>query len=39
MDEQDRRRKRGLIAFQIFIYGLLIALFLIQLQMYLTRDW
>jgi hypothetical protein len=39
MDDQDRRKKRGLIAFQIFIYGLLIALFLIQLQMYLTRDW
>jgi hypothetical protein len=39
MDEQDRRRKRGLIGFQIFIYGLLIAMFLIQLQMYLTRDW
>ena len=24
MDDQDRRRRRGLIAFQIFIYGLLI---------------
>ena len=39
MDDQDRRRRRGLIAFQIFIYGLLIAMFLIQLQMYLTRNW
>jgi hypothetical protein len=39
MDDQDRRKRRGLIAFQIVIYGLLIALFLIQLQMYLTRDW
>lgn len=39
MDEQDRRKRRGLIAFQIFIYGILIALFLIQLSMYLTRDW
>ncbi len=39
MDDQDRRRRRGLIAFQIFIYGLLIAMFLIQLHMYLTRDW
>ena len=37
MDDQDRRRKRGLIAFQLFIYGLLIAMFAIQLQMYLTR--
>lgn len=39
MDDQDRRRKRGLIAFQIFIYGVLIVMFAIQLQMYLTRDW
>lgn len=39
MDEQDRRRKRGLIAFQVVIYGVLIAMFAIQLQMYLTRDW
>jgi hypothetical protein len=39
MDDQDRRRRRGLIAFQIFIYALLIAMFVIQLQMYLTRDW
>ncbi len=39
MDDQDRRRRRGLIAFQIFIYGMLIAMFAIQLQMYLTRDW
>ena len=39
MNEQDRRKKRGLIAFQVFIYGVLIAMFAIQLQMYLTRDW
>jgi hypothetical protein len=39
MDYQDRRRKRGLIAFQVFIYGMLIAMFAIQLQMYLTRHW
>lgn len=39
MDEQDRRRRRGLIAFQIFIYGLLIAMFAIQVQMYMTRHW
>jgi hypothetical protein len=39
MQDQDRRRKRGLIAFQIFIYGVLIAMFAIQLQMYFTRDW
>jgi hypothetical protein len=39
MDDLDRRRKRGLIAFQVFVYGLLIAMFAIQLQMYLTRHW
>ena len=39
MQDQDRKRKRGLIAFQIFIYEVLIAMFAIQLQMYLTRDW
>lgn len=39
MNEQDRRRRRGLIGFQIFIYGLLITMFLIQLQMYFTRGW
>lgn len=39
MDDRDRRLRRGLIGFQIFIYGLLVAMFLIQLQMYLTRNW
>ena len=39
MDDQDRRKRRGLIGFQIFIYGLLIVMFLIQLQMFFTRDW
>jgi hypothetical protein len=39
MQDQDRRRKRGLIAFQIFIYGVLIAMFAIQVQMFFTRDW
>ena len=39
MDDLDRRRKRGLIAFQVFVYGMLIAMFAIQLQMYLTRHW
>lgn len=39
MDDRDRKLRRGLIAFQIFIYGLLIAMFLIQLQMFFVRDW
>lgn len=39
MNEQDKRRKRGLIAFQLFAYGFLLIMFLVQLQMYFTRDW
>ena len=39
MNEQDRRRKRALIVFQIVAYGWLLAMFLIQLHMYLVRDW
>jgi hypothetical protein len=39
MNEQDKRRKRALIAVQIFAYGFLLLMFLIQLNMYLHRDW
>jgi hypothetical protein len=39
VNEQDKRRKRGLIAFQLFAYGFLLIMFLVQLQMYFTRDW
>jgi hypothetical protein len=39
MDEQDRRRRRGLIAFQVFMYGVLIAMFLIQVSMLVSRNW
>ena len=39
MSEQDRRRRRALIVFQIFVYGCLIAMFLIQLQMFFVKDW
>ena len=39
MNEQDKRRKRGVIAFQLFAYGFLLIMFLVQLQMSLTRDW
>ncbi len=39
MNEQDRRRRRALIVFQIVIYGYLLAMFLIQLNMSLSRDW
>jgi hypothetical protein len=37
--QQDRRRKRAMIVFQILIYGYLLGLFLIQLHMYSVRDW
>lgn len=39
MNDQDRRRKRALIVFQLTIYGFLLAMFLIQLSMCATRDW
>ncbi|WP_260765513.1 hypothetical protein [Mycobacterium sp. SMC-4] len=39
VNEQDRRRRRALIVFQIFVYGALITMFLIQLQMYMVKDW
>jgi len=39
MNEQDRRRRRALIAFQIFVYGAMLAMFLIQLQMLMVKDW
>jgi hypothetical protein len=38
-DEQVRKKKRALIAFQIYVYGWLLANFLIQLHMAMTRDW
>lgn len=39
MNEQDRRRKRALIVFQITIYGFLLLMFLIQVQMLMNSDW
>ncbi|EKF21581.1 putative membrane protein [Mycolicibacterium hassiacum DSM 44199] len=39
MNEQDRNRRRALIVFQIVVYGTLLALFLIQVQMLTVRDW
>jgi hypothetical protein len=39
MNEQDRKRKRALIVFQIFIYGFLLSQFLIQLYMGMGRGW
>ncbi|CAM2800597.1 hypothetical protein SKPI104516_04040 [Skermania piniformis] len=39
MNEQDRRRKRALIVFQIAMYGFLLTMFLIQVNMLMHRDW
>jgi hypothetical protein len=39
MDQQERKRKRALIAFQIFIYGYLLIMFAIQLYMSFARGW
>jgi hypothetical protein len=39
MFDQDRRRKRALIAFQVVVYGYLLVMCLIQLHMYSLRDW
>jgi hypothetical protein len=39
VNEQDRRRRRALIVFQIVIYAALLAMFLIQLQMLTVKDW
>jgi hypothetical protein len=39
LSEQDRRRHRAMIVFQIVVYGALISMFLIQLQMFFVKDW
>jgi hypothetical protein len=39
VDQQDRKRKRALIVFQIFMYGYLLTMFGIQLYMSFARGW
>ncbi|GFG77993.1 hypothetical protein [Mycobacterium paragordonae] len=39
MNEQERKRKRALIVFQLFIYGYLLVMFAIQLYMSVARGW
>jgi hypothetical protein len=36
---EDKRRRRALMVFQIAIYGFLLLMFGIQVYMYATRDW
>ena len=39
MEQQERKRKRAMIVFQIFIYGYLLVMFGIQLYMSFARGW
>jgi hypothetical protein len=39
MDKNEQKRKKALIVFQIFIYGYLLVMFLIQLYMSFARGW
>jgi hypothetical protein len=39
VSEQDRRRKKALIVFQVLLYSYLIGLFLFQLHLYSLSDW
>jgi hypothetical protein len=39
INEQDKKRKRAVFAFQIFIYGFLLANFLVQLYLGIGRGW
>ena len=39
VSDQDRRRKKALIVFQVLLYSYLLGLFLVQLHMYSVRDW
>ena len=39
MNEQDRKRKRALMVFQMVVYGWLLAMFLIQLPVSQRNRW
>jgi hypothetical protein len=39
VSEQDRRRKKALIVFQVILYSYLLGLFLFQLHLYSLSDW
>jgi hypothetical protein len=39
MSEQDRRRWRSMVVFQIVAYGFLLGMFLVQLHMAAVRNW
>ncbi len=37
--EQDRRRKKAMIIFQVLIYSWILGTFLVQLYLYSISDW
>lgn len=39
VSEQDRKRKKALIVFQVLLYAYLLGLFLFQLHLYSISDW
>jgi hypothetical protein len=39
VSEQDRRRKKAMIVFQVLLYSYLLGLFLFQLHLYSLSDW
>lgn len=39
ISEQDRRRWRSMVVFQIVAYGFLLTMFLVQLHMASVRNW
>jgi hypothetical protein len=39
VSEQDRKRKKALIVFQVLLYSYLLGLFLFQLHLYSISDW
>lgn len=39
VSEQDQRRKKALIVFQVLLYSYLVGLFLFQLHLYSLSDW
>ncbi|PXX07420.1 hypothetical protein C8E89_111204 [Mycolicibacterium moriokaense] len=39
MYSRDRQRRRALVVFQLFVYGAMLAMFLIQLYMLIVRPW
>jgi hypothetical protein len=39
VSEQDRRRKKAMVVFQVLLYSYLLGLFLFQLHLYSLSDW